>query len=397
MRKNGLRIAAIFLAFVIAFVMMPITRVAAKTAEERLRDAQNALKELEEEKKQLDDERANAKSNLADLNYQQTTLKEQLDELNGDLEQVVANLEALNEQIAAKEDEIAKTNILLEEARAQETEQYQAMKNRVKYLYENSGTDNYLNMFLEAENFAQILNLTEYMNMMAEYDNNLFADYQMLREQTEETEQLLQAERAELEVLRQEGINEQNRVTGLLEEASIKMDYYIAQVSSAQQELQDIEEEVDAKQKEMEEQEADIEEIKREIELSKISAAGEKRDISEIQFEPNDRYLLANLIYCEAGGEPYEGQVAVGAVVINRVRSAVFPDTVTSVIYQKKQFAPVSDGHLALALAQNRATESCYRAADEAMAGYSNVGDCVYFRTIIPGIEGIIIGNHIFY
>ena len=50
------------------------------------------------------------------------------------------------------------------------------------------------------------------------------------------------------------------------------------------------------------------------------------------------RYLLANLIYCEAGGESYSGQVAVGSVVINRVLSSVYPDTVTGVIYQSGQF-----------------------------------------------------------
>jgi spore germination cell wall hydrolase CwlJ-like protein len=121
------------------------------------------------------------------------------------------------------------------------------------------------------------------------------------------------------------------------------------------------------------------------------------RNISEVTFEEGDRYLLANLIYCEAGGEPYEGQVAVGAVVINRLLSSRYPDTVTGVIYQRKQFSPVQLGMLANALAVNKATASCYRAADEAMAGVSNVGNCLYFRTPIPGLTGIAIGGHIFY
>ncbi len=110
-----------------------------------------------------------------------------------------------------------------------------------------------------------------------------------------------------------------------------------------------------------------------------------------------DQRLLAALIFCEAGNQPYEGQVAVGAVVINRVLSSVFPNTVSGVIYQSRQFEPVSTGRLALALAENRATDSCYRAADEAMSGYSNVGTCVFFRTPIPGLEGINIGGHVFY
>lgn len=103
------------------------------------------------------------------------------------------------------------------------------------------------------------------------------------------------------------------------------------------------------------------------------------------------------MIYCEAGGEPYDGKVAVGSVVINRVLSSQYPDSVLGVIYQNKQFSPVASGRLDLALSVGRATADCYRAADEAMSGITNVGNCVYFRTPIEGLEGIQIGGHIFY
>ena len=102
-----------------------------------------------------------------------------------------------------------------------------------------------------------------------------------------------------------------------------------------------------------------------------------------------------SVTYGAGGG--IAGQLAVGAVVINRVLSGVFPDTVVGVVYQKNQFSPVASGRLALALSQNKATASCYQAADEAMAGVTNVGGCVYFRTPIPGLTGIQIGGHIFY
>ena len=148
-------------------------------------------------------------------------------------------------------------------------------------------------------------------------------------------------------------------------------------------------------------QEADIKKLEaklaEEIRLSKLAASSAWRNISEVSFADGDRYLLANLIYCEAGSEPYEGKVAVGAVVINRVLSSVYPDTVVGVIYQNKQFSPVSSGRLALALAEGKATAACYQAADEAMKGYSNVGNCVYFRTPVPGLSGINIGGHVFY
>ena len=169
---------------------------------------------------------------------------------------------------------------------------------------------------------------------------------------------------------------------------------YANDISDAEAKAQALEDQIKAQEADIKALEAKLAE---EIRLSKLASQSAWRDISEVSFAEGDRYLLANLIYCEAGGEPYEGKVAVGSVVINRVLSSVYPDTVVGVIYQKKQFSPVSSGRLALALAEGKATAACYQAADEAMSGYSNVGNCVYFRTPIPGLSGLNIGGHVFY
>ena len=170
-------------------------------------------------------------------------------------------------------------------------------------------------------------------------------------------------------------------------------------------EIESLEDSIEAYEKEIAEQNKDIEALKKQLELEKanssLAANSAWRDISQVAFEDGDRKLLANLIYCEARGEGYDGKVAVGSVVINRVLSERFPNTVVGVIYAPNQFAPVKStvNSLALALAEDRASRypDCYRAADEAMSGYSNVGRCVYFRTPIPGLTGTQIGNHIFY
>lgn len=105
--------------------------------------------------------------------------------------------------------------------------------------------------------------------------------------------------------------------------------------------------------------------------------------------------LLAALIHCEAGGEPYEGQLAVGAVVMNRVRSSAFPNTIREVIYASGQFTPALTGKLEEVY--NSATcESCYKAAQESVAGNTNVGDAKYFRRTGKH-EGIVIENHVFW
>lgn len=107
-----------------------------------------------------------------------------------------------------------------------------------------------------------------------------------------------------------------------------------------------------------------------------------------------DLDLMAAIIYCEAGNQSYEGMVAVGAVVMNRVASSSFPNTVSEVIYQSGQFTPASSGALASALA-NGVPSTCYDAAAAAMAGENPVGSALYFNA--GSGSGMQIGDHQFY
>lgn len=106
--------------------------------------------------------------------------------------------------------------------------------------------------------------------------------------------------------------------------------------------------------------------------------------------------VLAALIQCEAGGESYVGQVAVGNVVMNRMESEQHPDTVMEVIYEEGQFTPVGNGMLSRTLNSGSVSPSCRQAALEAAAGSAPVGDLLYFRRV-NGRSGQIIGNHVFY
>lgn len=112
--------------------------------------------------------------------------------------------------------------------------------------------------------------------------------------------------------------------------------------------------------------------------------------------DADTKLLLAALIQCEAGGEPYEGQVAVGAVVMNRVRSAAYPDSVHGVIYASGQFTPAMNGKVNKVYESGKIKDSCIRAAEEALSGVSNVGDLTHFRRV-NGREGLVIGHHVFY
>lgn len=109
----------------------------------------------------------------------------------------------------------------------------------------------------------------------------------------------------------------------------------------------------------------------------------------------DDVTLLGALIQCEAGSEPYEGKLAVGAVVMNRLRAG-YAGSISGVIYQSGQFTPASSGSLASVLASG-VSGSCLQAAQEAIGGASNVGGATSFRSVSSGMSGIVIGNHVFF
>ena len=271
--------------------------------------------------------------------------------------------------------------------------QYECMVMRARAMYEMK-EESHINALITSGNLTDVLNAADYISRVMEYDQKKMQEYQLNRELIEEHEARLQAERTELENLKTQVEAEKSKVSGLIGQTSNSIAQYADQISEAERQALEYEAEI-------KKQEENIEELKKkiaeEIAMSQAATNGTWRDISEVTFDEGDRYLLANLIYCEAGGEPYEGQLAVGSVVINRVLSSKYPDSVVGVIYQNKQFSPVASGRLDLALTANRATAKCYQAADAAMSGITNVGNCVYFRTPIEGLEGIRIGGHIFY
>ena len=106
--------------------------------------------------------------------------------------------------------------------------------------------------------------------------------------------------------------------------------------------------------------------------------------------------LLAALIQCEAGSECYEGQLAVGAVVMNRLRSGAYPSSLYDVIYQSGQFTPAGNGKVASVISSG-VSGSCLQAAQEALSGVDNTGGALSFRRASSGQAGVVIGNHVFF
>lgn len=106
--------------------------------------------------------------------------------------------------------------------------------------------------------------------------------------------------------------------------------------------------------------------------------------------------MMAAIIQCEAGNQSAEGQLAVGAVIINRVKAANYPNTITEVIFQPRQFGPVNSQLFADLLANDTIKDTCRITAVQAFMGADNVGGALHFKRAGKK-EGIVIGNHVFY
>jgi len=134
----------------------------------------------------------------------------------------------------------------------------------------------------------------------------------------------------------------------------------------------------------------EIEDEERAEELKKLS-----KNRGAVPSSISETALLAALIQAEAGTQSYEGQLAVGAVVMNRVRSGGYPNTVSGVITQPGQFPPATNGIVA-SIAARGAKASCVKAAQAAINGETNVGGATHFGRVGKA-AGIVIGSHVFY
>lgn len=118
-----------------------------------------------------------------------------------------------------------------------------------------------------------------------------------------------------------------------------------------------------------------------------------EREAREAYVRANQE-LMASIIYCEAGNQPYEGQVAVGAVIMNRVKSGSYPDSIEAVIYQSGQFGPAATGWLNRVRSSKGYSQTALQAAVDALNGSNPIGNCLYFD---QGGSGMKIGAHYFH
>lgn len=355
---------------------------------------QSQIDEVKEQISDIIDKKEQAENAVDEISDKMEGLETDLGELNGRLSELTASINELEVQITEKEEEINNAKAALADAEKQHVKQYEDMKLRIKFMYENSNTTAW-EMLLTATSFTELLNRTEYISKINAYDRQKLKEFQDLEERIEEQKQALESDMTALLVMEEDMQQKQNNVNGLINTTKNNIIAANQKLDDARNEVQDLENalaKMIAYEKQLEEQKARedaarLEEIKKQ----------EQEDTSGVIYVPadSDHYLLGAIIQCEAEGEPYEGKLAVGSVVMNRVKSSYFPNTISGVIYEKGQFSPVASGRLAYRLSAGVNSE-CLRAAQEVLNGTITLNS-LFFRTNNGIVQGIIIGNHVFY
>lgn len=368
--------------------------------QEEINKTQQEIDSTKNKQQKLEEAKASMEAYLKDLNKQYASIEEQVQDLN--------------RQIEEKEQEIERTQAELEEAKRVEEKQYEDMKTRIEYMYENAQS-NFFTILLEEGNFAAALNKANYAASIAAYDRQMMDNYVAQKEAIAEKEAELQGEKEALDELHASVVAKQEEVSALARSTSGKIGQHVNAIAAAQADLNGKNDTLENQKEMLAELIAEKKKLEAALEAAKLAEINASLgDVTGVQIAGTDyvQYgaynateeevtALAVLIHCEAANQGDAGRLAVGAVVMNRIRDPRFAQgDIMSVIRASGQFSPVTSGRFDLVLSQDLGSVSsaCFDAARRAIAGESNVGNRVFFRTHRnnPALSGLIIGDHIF-
>ena len=190
-----------------------------------------------------------------ELEQQKNTAEAEKSELSSELDSIVSKMEKTQSDLTAKETEINDAETELVTAKANEDDQYQTMKLRIKYMYEN-GSNEFLEILMEANSIADLLNKAEYINKISKCDRELLVEYEDTRKDVENRENALKKEYAELESLQDELAGEQANVEKLLADKNIQINNLTSEISSNADKLKQLIAEAEAAEARRKEAEA---------------------------------------------------------------------------------------------------------------------------------------------
>ena len=402
MKKRWYKIVALLLVVCFVHSQAGTNHLLAQSLEE----IQQQKEENQKKQNELQKEKDNAQNVVDGLQQEADELGSTYYSLNSRLQTVNDEIDDTQNAIVTTQQDIEDLEQELADAKEAQQAQYEGMKKRIQYMYEN-GTDSLLVSILESGSIVEFIQRTEYVAMITSYDRQMVDAYGELQETITAKSEELSTKKMQLSAYRDTLATKQDELDDLVENASDAYSAKNGEVSAAQMSVEEFDAQIAAyreQEKALEQKyaEAQIEIAKQIAQEQEQSGETTPEDTSGALsgYTEADLKLMAAIIQAEAGGESYAGKLAVGTVVMNRVMSSKFPNTLSGVIYQTNQFQPVRDGHLVLIL-ERGPNETCINAAREVLNGYRS-GDWLFFMTQKwadhYGITGYtMIGNHAFF
>ena len=390
---------------------------------------QDEIDQVKQEKSEAEEEKKKTEQEQNKLNNAKSEMENYLKELSNQSKSLNEQVAELDQQITDKEDQIGSMEVRIEDAQADLDKQYEDMKTRIRYMYENDQTavQNIITAALTG-GLTGLLNQVEYTVSVNQYDRKMLENYKASKADLDDQYAKLQDEQDALELLKTETEKKKQQVAEQQAATGSKLSEYEKLLAQKEGEITDMAEFIKEKTDLLNQliAKAAQEEAAARIRAAQQAAASmnttgniQQADSGisggSVSLSEYEIMMLATIIYCEAGNQGTEGQLAVGYVIMNRIRSSRFPNTLEGVLRQSKQFEPVGSGRFDLVLKAeqdddipNIVTQSCWNAARAVINGTSNVGESLFFRTWAPvpslvtnlqngGVPYWIIKDHIFY
>ena len=365
-------------------------------------DLEKQTKETQDAISALQGQKAQTQSNVSNLETQSSALQSTINGYSNKLNSLNDEISEAEEAMAEVSSEIVKLNSELQQAKAEEQDRYNLLKKRLKSTYEKGSGAGLLQILLESGSIQEFLTKFEYLNAIIEYDQRKISEYQELQADIESKKAVVEEKEAELDQYQTQLDEKHDELADLTDTVRGQLSSTKNTLSSEKNKLADYDKqltELDSKMKALEAktaaaQAALAKQIAERLAMTKEDTSG------SYAASADELTWLAATIQAEADGESYTGKLAVGSVIMNRVKSSAFPSTVVGVITQNMQFASYRSGKVELIIS-NGPNSTCIRAAQEVLDG-ARVGDYLFFMTRYwadyYGIaEYEMIGNHAFF
>lgn len=271
MKKRGSRLISGILIMTLLFAMFMDTTYASSEIEESIKQKQEAIKKAEEDKKKLQSGLTDIKKIVDSLESEKSNLESYVTKLDASLATIEEKITELKTLISDKEDEIEKTTEELKVAEEKEKEQYEAMKARIKFLYEK-GDVFYVELLFSSNSFGDFINKADYVEQLSDYDSTMLEEFKQNREFIETCKAELEAEQEVLKEAKAKVDEEQKNLESLISSKEQEINKYEGDISNKQQAIKEYEADIAAQTATIQALEAAVAEEKRKLEAENGTA-----------------------------------------------------------------------------------------------------------------------------